>query len=68
MSPVFSVSFVQLILSRIEIHSPRLFINALQQYKDKHLSKILQGIQATLREMTLSHVLKSMRSEVEEAL
>lgn len=45
MSPVFSVSFVRLlILSRIEIHPPRLFINALQQYKDQHLNKILQDI------------------------
>lgn len=62
LSPVFSVSFIcSLILSHIEIHSPCLFINALQQYKDQHLSKILQDIwciQATLREMTLSHVLK----------
>lgn len=45
MSPVFSVSFVRLlILSRIDIHPPRLFINALQQYKDQHLNKILQDI------------------------
>lgn len=67
MSPVFSVSFVRLlILSRIEIHPRAYLLTLYNSTKTNTLTKFFKIYVQALREMTLSHVLKRQKNQCGE--